>query len=235
MHVAANTNLGEKTWHLRRFSVFDHFDRAELESVTRVLRVQQYARREAIFLPSNEPENVYFLLTGRVKITRVDPGTGKELILFIVRPGELFGLLRQDDHAHASTSATALQRALVGYIRRPDFDRLSTRTGFARELSKLVDERLVRVTNRLEELVFRDVPSRLARLLLRLADEFPRRENGRRAIDVRHTQQELADHIAATRETTNIPLNDFKRRGLLDGTRRSLVILDPQGLRKIAK
>ena len=234
MSVVTRTDPPEMTWHLRRFSIFEHFDRSELEAVTRVLRVQQYARRESIFLPSDEPENVYFLLTGRVKITRVDPNTGKELILFIIRPGELFGLLARPDGVSANTSATALQRSLVGYIRRHDFERLASGTGFAHELNKLAGERLVKVTNRLEEMVFRDVPSRLARLLLRLADEFPGKKGGCRSVDVRLTQQDLADLIGATRESTNIAINDFKRRDLIGTRGRTLVILDITGLKEIA-
>ncbi|HEX5131950.1 MAG TPA: Crp/Fnr family transcriptional regulator, partial [Candidatus Krumholzibacteria bacterium] len=128
----------------------------------------------------------------------------------------------------------ALQRSLVGYVPRGDFERMTQQKEFVTELNRLAGERLVKVTNRLEEMVFRDVPSRLASLLLRLADEFPAQRNGRRVIDVRLTQQDLADLIGATRETTSIAINDFRRRGLLDAGRGSITILSPDGLAALA-
>ncbi len=230
-----STNHPAKTWHLRKFSVFEHFDPGELEALTRVLRVKQYARREPVFLPSSELNNVYFLLSGRVKITRIDPQTGKELILYIIRPGELFGLLSHiAGTADAGNSAVALERSLVGYIHRPDFERLAQRRAIATEMSRLAGKRLVMVTNRLEEMVFRDVPERLAGLLLRLADEFPRDSRDGRGIDVRLTQQDLADLIGTTRESANIAINNFKHRGLIDVRRRTIWITDAAGLRRMA-
>ncbi len=222
-------------WHLQQFSIFDHLDRDTLESVTRILRVREFKKRDPIFLPCNEPKNLYFLLNGRVKITRTDPATGKDLILFIIRPGELFGLLpRMDGTKRGNTSAVALQRSLVGYIQSRDFDRLMQNHEFAMEINKLVGERLVRVATRLDELVFRDVPSRLSRLLLRLADEFPSEHNGARAIDVTLTQQDIADLIGSTRESANIALNHLRRQGLIDLNRRRIIIREPDKLSQIA-
>jgi len=225
----------EMTWHLRRFSVFEHFDPHELQSVTRVLRVRQFSPREPVFLSTHTRDNVYFLLTGRVKVTRIDPHTGKELILYIIRPGELFGLLKgADGSPHAGNSAIAMARSLVGYVHRTDFERLAQHGAVAAELNRMADERLLSVTHRLEEMVFRDVPSRLAALLLRLSERFPRRGDGRTGIDVRLTQQDLADMIGSTRESASIVINDFKRRGLIEVKRRNIWITDADSLRQIA-
>lgn len=225
----------ELAWHLRRFRVFEHVDAGELESVTRLLRVKQYASREPVFLSSDKRENVYFLLSGRVKMTRIDPHSGKELILYIIRPGELFGLLAgADGSPHAGNSAIALERSLVGHVRRPDFERIAERRAVTAELMRRADERLTTVTHRLEEMVFRDVPARLAGLLLRLAERFPREQNGRRGIDVRLTQQDIANMIGTTRESASIAINDFKRRGLIEVRRRNIWILDGPRLEEIA-
>jgi CRP/FNR family transcriptional regulator len=230
----ARLHPGAAIWHLRRFGVFEHSDHDQLEAVARVLRIREYKRRDAVFLPGDEPTRVYFLLTGRVKVSRVDPDTGKELILFIVRPGEPFGLLARASDGNAGTTAVALQHSRVGYIQRDDFDRLSQSESVAPELSRLIRERFATVATRLEDIAFRDVGSRLARLLLRLANDFPANVEGRRAIGVRLTQQDLADLIGATRERTNKTLSEFRRRGLIDSRRRTLRILDSPRLEKVA-
>jgi CRP/FNR family transcriptional regulator, cyclic AMP receptor protein len=233
--VNVNVAPEEMSWHLRRFSVFEHFDRHELQSVTRVLHMRQYSPREAVYLSTQPRDNVYFLLTGRVKVTRIDAHTGKELILYIIRPGELFGLLRgRHGSEHAGNSAIAMERSMVGYVPRPDFERLAQRRSVAAELNRMADERLMSVTHRLEEMVFRDVPSRLADLLLRLAEQFPRERDGVRGIDVRLTQQDIADMIGSTRESASIVINDFKRRGLLDVKRRNIWLVDDDALQEIA-
>jgi len=202
--------------------------------VARVLRVREFGKREAIFLPSREPSQVFLLLEGCAKITRTDPLTCRELILFIVRPGELFGLPALTTDRHANTSAVALERSRVGCMNGDDFERLARNSEFSAELNRLVSERLARITERLDELVFRDVHSRLARLLLRLAHEFPREQNGTPVIDVPLTQQDLADLIGSTRESANIAVNDFKRQGLIDIRRRFILIRDPERLRALS-
>jgi CRP/FNR family transcriptional regulator len=223
------------TWHLRQFSIFDHFDHEELERVTRILRVSEFARRDPVFLPSNEPRNVYFLLKGRVKITRTDANTGKEHILYIIRPGELFGMLARAEHGTGNTGAAAMQKSLVGYIPGPDFDRLLENQRFAHEINKLVGERMVRIASRLDDLVFRDVHSRLARLLLRLSREFPARRDDAPAIDVRLTQSDMAQLIGTTRESVNIAINEFKNDGLVSMKGRQIVIRDHNRLEEVAE
>jgi len=174
---------------------------------------------------------VYLLLEGRVKITRTDPTTLRELILFIVRPGEFFGLPGPGTDRTARSNAVALQRSLVGCMSRESYQRLAREREFSEAVEKLIGERLTRVTERLDELVFRDVPSRLAGQLLRLASEFPRVLNGSTVIDVSLTQQDIADLIGSTRESANIAMNALKREGVIDMDRRSIVIRDHERLR----
>jgi len=174
---------------------------------------------------------VLILLDGRVKLTRADPRTGRELILFIVRPGELFGMPETD--ASEPASAVALDQSVVGRMRTADFERLTQESEFAVEIARMTASRLAHVTSRLDEMVFRDVPARLARVLLRLATDFPVEHNGAAAIDVRLTQQDLADLIGSTRESASLAVNHFKRQGLIDVRQRVIFIRDSERLRSL--
>jgi len=122
----------------------------------------------------------------------------------------------------------------VGCFSGDDFDRLARNVEFSAEVNRLIRERLARITARLDELVFRDVHARLARLLLRLAREFPLDHNGTPGIDVPLTQQDLADLIGSTRESANIAVNDFRRQGLIDIRRRHILIRDSDRLRRLS-
>ena len=82
-------------------------------------------------------------------------------------------------------------------------------------------------------MVFRDVPARLARSLLRLANDFPGEQAGGARIDVRLTQQDLADLIGSTRESASLAVNSFKRQGLIDVRQRVIFIRDSERLRSL--
>ena len=216
---------------LGRSTLFGRLEPSFLEELARNLRVQVYRRRELVYASRRELPGVLVLLDGRVKITRADPRTGRELILFIVGPGEVFGL--PVTGTQEPTSAVALDQAAVGRMRAADFERLAQNPEFSGEMARTTAERLALVTTRLDEMVFRDVPARLARSLLRLATDFPGDQAGGARIDVRLTQQDLADLIGSTRESASLAVNNFKRQGLIDIRQRMIFIRDQEKLRRL--
>jgi CRP/FNR family transcriptional regulator len=216
---------------LGRANLFRRMEASQLEEIARSLRVQVYRRRELVFTSRREQPGVLILLDGRVKLTRADPRTGRELILFIVRPGELFGMPESETGEPAS--AVALDQSVVGRMRTADFEKLTQEAEFAVEIARMTANRLAHVTTRLDEMVFRDVPARLARVLLRLATDFPGEHNGSATIDVRLTQQDLADLIGSTRESASLAVNHFKREGLIDVRQRVIFIRDTERLRSL--
>jgi CRP/FNR family transcriptional regulator len=229
-----NTGVSHITTVVRqlgRANLFRRMEASQLEEIARALRVQVYRRRELVFASRRELTGVLILLDGRVKLTRADPRTGRELILFIVRPGELLGMPETDTSEPAS--AVALDQSVVARMRTADFERLAQDPEFSVEMARMTANRLAHVTSRLDEMVFRDVPSRLARVLLRLASDFPGEHNGAATIDVRLTQQDLADLIGSTRESASLAVNHFKREGLIDVRQRIIFIRDSERLRSL--
>lgn len=220
------------TRQLGRAPLFRSLDVSQLDEIARTLRVQSFRRRELVFASRRELPGVLVLLDGRVKLTRADPRTGRELILFIVGPGDVFGI--PETASAETTSAVALDQSTVGRMRTSDFERLTQNSEFAVEMARVATDRLTHVAARLDEMVFRDVPARLARLLLRLANDFPGEHNGFAAIDVRLTQQDLADLIGSTRESASLAVNNFKRQGLIDIRQRVIFIRDSERLRGLS-
>jgi CRP/FNR family transcriptional regulator len=103
------------------------------------------------------------------------------------------------------------------------------------KLTKWVDRQLQEVQVRLEELLFKDVPTRLARVLLRLAEEHGEPTPEGVLIDLPLTHQELAELIGSTRETTSLTLGAFTREGLLTRQRRRFLVHDVAALRQRAE
>lgn len=206
---------GTNLWYLRSVNLLSDVDQDQLERVARLLLLKEFSRGETFLLNSNQDsERVYFLFKGKIGVSRIDPGSGKEVMLYLVRPGEPFGAL-SDTVQDPDSVAKVLAKSLVGYIRKEDFIRLTRTVSVHPRLEKLLESRLIRLENRLEDLAFCDVPTRLARLLLRLCDEFPAKcpTGSGSAIGISLTQQEIGNLIAASREITSLTINEFIRDG----------------------
>lgn len=222
-------------WHLKKFNIFEKFPRRELESITSTLQLTEFQKRQPIYLPCEPIRRIYFLIKGKAKLSKIDEN-GRELILEILKPGEIFGQLAFPEEHYSTTAVVALERCTIGHIRENDFRNLMERIpDLCLSTNKLIGTRLLKIENRLEELLFRDVPCRLARLLLRLADEYPRQIACGLRLDLILTQQELANLIGSTREMVSTTLNRFKRHGWIDIHSRHICLHDINAIKALAK
>ena len=225
----------DKLWYLKQFNFLETMTPEEMESLSEMVVDNQVKKKQPIFMAGDPSENLYFLKVGRVKITRVDE-SGKEFTLTLLEPGEIFGELGLFDESPRETSATALEDSIICLMKRRDFERYAShKPELSFKLSKLMGLRLRQIENRIEELLFRDVPSRLARLLLRLADRHPRETNHGLRINIKLSQQELANLIGATREMTSSVLNSFKKEEIINIESKYIYIINRKALEQIAK
>ncbi|NIP61895.1 MAG: helix-turn-helix domain-containing protein [Nitrosopumilaceae archaeon] len=218
---------------LKKFEIFENFSKAELNSVHKILQLNEFKKGAPIaVLPT---ETVYFLIKGKAKFSRIDE-KGKEIILYILRAGETFGLPDFSNGKYSNSLVVALNKCLVGRIHQADFDKLlEKKPDLCLAVNKQVGTRLVKIENRFEELLFCDIPCRLARLLLRLSDEYSHELDSGVCIDVILTRQELANLIGASREKTSLTLSHFHRNGLVKFHQRYICLHDVLALKNMAK
>jgi len=206
-------------WHLRRVDLLKSVDGEALKRFTRLLQLREFKRGEVIYVISGSRDEhmtrMYFLLKGRVKISSVDDTSGKELLLLLIKQGEPFGLLNSVGNESTDLRATALQASLVGYVQRDDFDKLINQAGACARLVKLIGERSIEVVARFEDLAFRSVLARMARVLLRLAHEFPKEQTCGMGIDVPLTQKDVANLVGARREVVSMHFSRLRREGIV--------------------
>ncbi|RMG32753.1 MAG: Crp/Fnr family transcriptional regulator [Planctomycetota bacterium] len=207
-------------------SLSDH-DVHELESRSRLRR---FDRGEPIYLPNDAARRLFILLSGRVKICHYTED-GKESILGIVSPGELFGEMALLAPARRGEVAEAIQRCEVLTLPSDAVRQLMhRRPHLAAAIADLVGARRARLENRLKNLLYRSNRERLIALLLDLAAEHgePNGRGIRLALSLSH--QELASIIGATRETVSVLIGALRREGLIDSGRRRIIILQPERL-----
>ncbi len=226
-------------WHLRRVDLLKSVDGEKLHRLTRLLELREFKRGETIYTVSGSRDEhlqrMYFLLKGRVMISSVDEATGKELLLFLIKQGEPFGLLDTVGNETTDLRASALQASLVAYVPRVDFDNLIDEASVCSRLVKMIGERAVEVVARFEDLAFRTVPARLARVLHRLVNEFPKKRSCGTCIDIPLRQQDVANLIAARREVVSTHLAHLKRDGVVAFHKDCICIHDLDALAKLAE
>ena len=221
-------------WYLQRLNLFEAFTRAELVRVVRAVDMEELEKRDRVFQIGEAAGNVYFLIEGLVKIYRRGP-SGRRITLAIMHPGEVFGdhaLTPGESHEHG---AEALEPTIVGVMTAEAFRALLNQKP---DLALRVVQRLGRQKRALERkianLVFKDVPARLADTLLELSEAYGQPCTHGLVRELAISQQDLADLIGATRQVVNSTLKQFQQQGLIALRRQRVCFADAAGLGRIA-
>ncbi len=217
---------------VRRAPLFSALD----EDGARVLMAQmspaRLERGDILFREGDPGDTLYVIGEGKVKLGRTS-ADGRENLIAILGPGEMFGELSLFDPGPRTMTATAVaETQLMGLGNDSLTSLLSGRPEVAKALLAALAKRLRRTNEHLADLVFTDVPGRVAKALLDLANRFGRPvEEG---IMVAHdlTQEELAQLVGASRETVNKALADFATRGWLKLEARAVLLLDVERLKR---
>lgn len=190
---------------------------------------------DTIFLMGAQHDSMLAVLSGQVKISMTS-SEGKEIVLAILHPGEVFGEIAMLDGKPRSADAKALTDCSLAVLDRRDV--LAALEGNAAAWLGLVEvlcSRLRRTDDHLVELALLSLPARLAKALLRVIDgqggEMPK-GNGRGS---RLSQHELANLVGATRENVNKCLQEWRRVGIIRMEKRVISIADRDALEAVAE
>jgi CRP-like cAMP-binding protein len=219
---------------VRRAPLFAGLDDDAADALRATMTPVRVRRGQAVFAEGEPGDRLFVITSGKVKLGQTS-GDGRENLLAVLGPGEMFGELSLFDPGERTSTATALNDAtLLGLGQRDLRPWLTGRPVVAEALLQALAQRLRRTNEAMSDLVFSDVPGRVAKALLDLSEKF-----GRPAPDgllVAHdlTQEELAQLVGASRETVNKALADFAQRGWLRIEARAVVLLDVERLTRRA-
>lgn len=193
-------------------------------------RLRKYATNTVIFHEGEPGDSMHVVYEGRVRISALS-GAGNETTLALIGKGDCFGEFALLDGRPRSATATVLQPTVTFVVMRADFvEWLAERPKAALALLETLSLRLRRTDEAFTDLSFLELPQRLAKRLLSLAQESPAKRPGR--IDI--TQAELASLLSVTRESVNKQLNQFQREGWIALSRGAVQLLDVEALRRFA-
>jgi len=205
-------------------------ERRQLEAAGRSLNLD---RRTLIYSPGDPSESVYVVKSGLVRLVR-SVQKGRELTLALCERGHLFGEspLFEDGQRHHYAEALLDSEILEIPVSKAKGLFVGNST-LAMKFTTAVWNRRMDSDQRIEDVIFRDVPARLARSLIWLSEKYGETNGKGTGIGLRLTHQELASIVGTTRETTTLVLNKFKRDGLIGSAGRSLFIKKPDSLKMV--
>ena len=215
---------------LRQAPLFSSLDDEAATALGGSMAETTLRRGDVLFHEGDSGDRLYIVTEGKVKLGR-SASDGRENLLAIMGPGQMFGELSLFDPGPRSATVTAVTDAVFASLSHDDLLRwLDGRPQVARGLLSQLASRLRKSNDVVADLVFSDVPGRVAKALLDLADRFGRTADD--GVHVHHdlTQEELAQLVGASRETVNKALADFASRGWLRLEPRSVVIMDLERL-----
>jgi CRP/FNR family cyclic AMP-dependent transcriptional regulator len=190
------------------------------------MRPRRFGRNEVIFHRDDPATHLYLIASGTVKISVEEEG-GQEVVIALVRGGDVFGELALFDEGQRSATVTALTETTTFTLASRDFtDIIQHNPAAMRQLLTLLAQRIRRSTGHIEDLVFLDLPGRVAKTLI---DQDELAGSGGR---VQLTQEEIASFVGATRVAVNRVLVDLERRGALKLGRGHLEITNGELLKK---
>jgi CRP-like cAMP-binding protein len=220
---------------VRKAPLFTALDDAAALSLRASMDSVKISKGGILFKEGDSGEHVYVIVEGKLKLG-TSSGDGRENLLSILGPGEMFGELSLFDPGPRTSTATAVTDArllslghdkLIPWLRdNPDV---------SLQLLSCLAQRLRRTNEAVGDLVFSDVPGRVAKALIDLGERFGKQTP--EGLFVHHdlTQEELAQLVGASRETVNKALADFAGRGWLRLDGRAVLITDLERLSKRGK
>jgi CRP/FNR family cyclic AMP-dependent transcriptional regulator len=215
--------------------LFAALDDETAQQLILTMSSRQFSKGKEIFHEGDPGDSLYVITHGKVKLVRRS-ADGRESLLSVLGPGEMFGELSLFDPGPRLTSATTVNDTTLIALHNEDLRLfISRHPEVAMQMLAGLARRLRRTNEGLSDLVFTDVPGRVAKALLDLSARFGQPHNT--GVRVTHdlTQEELAQLVGASRETVNKALADFAARGWLVLGAKSVTLLDPDRLKRRAR
>jgi CRP-like cAMP-binding protein len=220
---------------IRKAPLFTALDDAAATSLLANMVSVKIAKGSVLFAEGDEGDQLYVIAEGKLKLG-TSSGDGRENLLSILGPGEMFGELSLFDPGPRTSTATAVTDAkLLSLGQEKLLPWLAENPKVSLQLLARLAQRLRRTNEAVGDLVFSDVPGRVAKALIDLGERFGKKTD--EGLFVHHdlTQEELAQLVGASRETVNKALADFAGRNWLKLDGRAVLITDFERLSKRGK
>ena len=218
--------------NIRKAPLFSALDEATAASVRASMVLVKVSKGNTLFKEGDPADRLYVVADGKLKLG-TSSADGRENLLSILGPGDMFGELSAFDAGPRTSTATAVTDAkLLSLSHDQVLSLITEHPKVGIQLLGRLAQRLRRTNETLADLVFSDVPGRVAKAIMDLGTRFGVSKDDGLHVNHDLTQEELAQLVGASRETVNKALADFAGRGWVRLEPRAVVVLDFERLSK---
>ena len=211
---------------LNRINIFSDLSEDECANLKPLCKPRNYLKNSMIILEEEYGDLVFVVKTGTIKITRVND-EGKEVILALLGPGEMFGELAILDGEARSANALAQENCELLAINKEDFlDILKNNFSVSYNVMYELAKRLRKSDQQIEALSLSDAEHRIGVSLLNLAEDMGVIRKGKVTIQNLPFQQDIANMAGTSRETVSRVLKILEKKSMITKEGHKLVIPD---------
>lgn len=228
-----NTTGNSATDLLKQVPFFAKLNQGEASSLADRLVPRRFGPDQIIFHLGDPGGLLYIITSGKVKISHSTPD-GQEAVLAILGTGDFFGELALLDDSPRSATAEAIEITETLTLHREEFmSFMDHNPPFAHHVLLILARRIRHLNSQISDIFFLDLPARLARTLLLLADQHGKQTSNGIVIEISLTQTDLAEMTGATRVSINKALGRFRRAKWVKVNGREVTILDRKALQNL--
>jgi CRP/FNR family cyclic AMP-dependent transcriptional regulator len=224
------TDLEARRAALARTEIFQSLQQADIDLILARATVRRVARGSPILRRGDPNSGMVVVMSGRVRVSVISED-GKEVTLSVLGQSEVLGEMSLLDGDSSSADVTAQEDCVLMVIDRGQFlNLLRQNSGLCLHLMAVLTRRLRRANAALEDIALLDLPTRLGRLLVKLASDYgvPVRTGTR--IEVKLSQKDLGTLVGASREKVNKQIREWEEEGVLGKDSGRMVVVDAQAL-----
>lgn len=220
--------------NLQKMDLFKNLSDEDFKELEPYLTTTLYKKKEDIFTEGDAPEWFYIVTTGKIKITKISHD-GKEIILEIISPNDIFGGVAVLRNFPYPANAVAMEDSEVVKISRKNLMRLVDRFPNLMYIIALqLGDRMKSSYDSLKNIALDRVEARIAALLLKLSNKVGLETDEGLVIDMRLTKQDVADMVGTTVETSIRTFSKFKKQGLVADSDGKIIIKNKKGLSELS-
>lgn len=216
---------------LRRIPVFEDLDPADLAMIDRVTTERRIDRGATVFTEGEPGEGFHFIRSGKVKVIKL-AADGREHILNILGPGEVFAEVLLFNDAPYPATVVAVEDSLVGVIRNRELEALLVQQPrLAVHIIRVMSKKLLYIQSKVKTFALADSQAKIAQTLEYLLERYGRQTGRGVEVALEINRQDIANMAGTTRETVSRVFRTLKDDGVLEDDERRIIVREPRRLR----
>ncbi len=216
-----------KIWFLENFSILKVLTPEEKRLMHKVTTMKDVPKNQVLYFPEDSSECVFLLKKGKIKISKISKD-GREVILAILGPGEVFGELCLTGQTKREEIAEVTDDAVICKVGINDFQKImGLNANFNLEVTKLIGFKLKKIQNRLENIVFNTSEQRIRNFIKEAVNAFGRQVKGdseQFVVELGITHEEVAKLTVTSRQTVTTVFRELEKNGIIKYDRKRIYV-----------